>query len=30
LMFPEQKDEEAALAEWPKKEKKADTVVEED
>jgi pyruvate ferredoxin oxidoreductase delta subunit len=30
LMFSEQKDEEAAIAEWPKKEKKADTVVEED
>jgi hypothetical protein len=29
-MFPEQKDEEAALAEWPKKEKKADTEVKED
>jgi pyruvate ferredoxin oxidoreductase delta subunit len=30
LMFPEQKDEEEALAEWPKKEKKADTEVKED
>jgi pyruvate ferredoxin oxidoreductase delta subunit len=30
LMFPEQKDEEVALAEWPKKEKKADAEVKED
>jgi len=30
LMFPEQKDEESALAQWPKKEKKADTEVKED
>ena len=30
LMFPEQKEEEAALAEWPQKEKKADTEVKED
>ncbi|MCX6060786.1 MAG: 4Fe-4S dicluster-binding protein [Pseudomonadota bacterium] len=31
LMFPEQKDEDEALAQWPKKEKKEkDTEVEED
>ena len=30
LMFAEHQDEETALAEWPKKEKKADTAVEEE